>query len=91
MVIGARKHLPVLHSTILILFRATIRVGTPPQWVNVFPSTASEETWVIGLGGCDLTSLCASDRGGLFELNTSSTWQELNYYDLGLDPQLGFG
>ncbi|MCJ1359707.1 MAG: hypothetical protein MMC33_009709 [Icmadophila ericetorum] len=70
---------------------ATIRVGTPPQWVNVFPSTASEETWVIGLGGCDLTSLCASDRGGLFELNTSSTWQELNYYDLGLDPQLGFG
>jgi hypothetical protein len=30
-----------------------IRVGTPPQWVSVFPSTTGEETWVIGRGGCD--------------------------------------
>lgn len=31
--------------------RVSIRVGTPPQWVNVFVSTASEETWVVGTGG----------------------------------------
>ena len=36
------------------LLRVSIRVGTPPQWVDVFVSTASGETWVIGPGGgCD--------------------------------------
>ena len=31
----------------------TIRVGTPPQWVYIFPNTLSSETWVIGPAGCD--------------------------------------
>jgi hypothetical protein len=33
--------------------RVNIRVGTPPQWLSVFPSTASQETWVVGRYGCD--------------------------------------
>ena len=28
-------------------------VGTPSQWVDVFVSTGSQETWVVGSGGCD--------------------------------------
>lgn len=28
-------------------------VGTPAQWIDVFVSTASQETWVVGTGGCD--------------------------------------
>ncbi|KAI1934773.1 hypothetical protein LOZ66_005628 [Ophidiomyces ophidiicola] len=32
-----------------------IRVGSPPQWINVFPNTGSSETWVIGRAGCDGT------------------------------------
>ena len=35
-----------LHSSV------SIRVGTPPQWVDVFVSTASQETWVVGPWGC---------------------------------------
>lgn len=31
----------------------SIRVGTPPQWVDVMVSTLSSEIWVIGPGGCD--------------------------------------
>ena len=28
-------------------------VGTPAQWIDVFVSTKSQETWVVGSGGCD--------------------------------------
>lgn len=30
----------------------SIRVGTPPQWVDVMVSTVSSETWVVANGGC---------------------------------------
>ena len=69
----------------------SIRVGTPPQWIDVFVSTASQETWVIGPGGCDGTFKCQEERGGnLFEANESSTWEGQGAFALGLDPQLGF-
>ena len=68
----------------------SIRVGSPPQWVDVLVSTASEETWVVGPGGCDGTVICQNKRGGLFESNESSTWHDQGYYNLGLDLQLGF-
>ena len=42
------------------LFSVSIRVGTPPQWVDVFVSTASQETWVVGPGGCDGSKFCCS-------------------------------
>lgn len=68
----------------------SIRVGTPPQWVDLFVSTASQETWVIGNGGCDGTSECLTKRGGVFQSNASSTWANQGPFVLGLDPQLGF-
>ena len=35
-------------------------VGTPAQWIDVFVSTASQETWVVGSGGCDGSELSFS-------------------------------
>ena len=68
----------------------TIRVGDPPQWLNVLPSTASQETWVIGQEGCGDSgpSICSTDRGGLFSVNSSTSWENVGGYDLGLDTQL---
>ena len=68
----------------------SIRVGTPPQWVELFVSTASQETWVVGNGGCDGTTECLTKRGGVFQANKSSTWANQGPFVLGLDPQLGF-
>ena len=69
----------------------SIRVGTPPQWVNLFVSTASQETWVVGTSGCDGTQECLTQRGGVFEKSHSSSWKEQGLFYLGLDPNLGFG
>ncbi|SLM36511.1 Aspartic peptidase domain [Lasallia pustulata] len=68
----------------------SIRVGSPPQWVDVLVSTRNQETWVVGPGGCDGTVICRTKRGGLFQRNESSTWHDQGYYNLGLDLQLGF-
>lgn len=68
----------------------SVRVGTPPQWVDLFVSTASQETWVVGNGGCDGTTECRTKRGGVFQSNESSTWADQGPFVLGLDPQLGF-
>ena len=68
----------------------SVRVGTPPQWVDLFVSTASQETWVVGTGGCDGTTQCVDKRGGVFQSNKSSTWADQGPFVLGLDPQLGF-
>jgi len=62
---------------------AQIRVGTPEQYLLLFPSTTSSETWLAGPGLCDGTSTCASLRGGLFYTDNSTTWQEVGQYELG--------
>ena len=54
MEIGARQSSLLFFSRYsLMVLSVSIRVGTPPQWTNVFVSTASQETWMIGVGGCD--------------------------------------
>ena len=62
---------------------AQIRVGSPAQYLSLFPSTTSSETWVAGSTLCDGTSTCASLRGGLFYTENSTTWQGLGQYQLG--------
>ena len=68
----------------------TVKVGTPPQWTYLLPSTSISETWVIGASGCDGTIQCQTLRGGIFLANTSSTFKSEGNYNLGLDPNLGF-
>ncbi|KAL9616637.1 MAG: hypothetical protein Q9160_008520 [Pyrenula sp. 1 TL-2023] len=69
----------------------TIRVGTPPQWIYVLPNTLSQETWAISPGGCDRSTVCADNRGGLFAANESNTWNNLGPYELDFDGALGIG
>ncbi|WEW56856.1 hypothetical protein PRK78_002311 [Emydomyces testavorans] len=69
----------------------SIQVGSPPQWMNVFPNTGSSEIWVIGREGCDSSMECRTKRGGLFLSNESSTWKEHGFYEMGDTLQLGRG
>ncbi|KAH8808916.1 aspartic peptidase domain-containing protein [Xylogone sp. PMI_703] len=69
----------------------SLRVGTPPQWVDLMVSTASAEIWVVGTGGCKGNPTCSTERGGVFNSNASSTWSTLGFYELGLDTKLGLG
>lgn len=62
---------------------AQIRVGTPEQYLLLFPSTTSSETWVASPELCDGTSTCASLRGGLFYTEDSTTWRDVGQYELG--------
>ncbi|KIX92864.1 uncharacterized protein Z520_11340 [Fonsecaea multimorphosa CBS 102226] len=67
----------------------SIRVGSPEQYLSVFPSTLGQETWVVGPAGCDGTSICENKRGGLFSANESSSFKARGFYELNFDPQLG--
>ncbi|KIW97936.1 uncharacterized protein Z519_01520 [Cladophialophora bantiana CBS 173.52] len=67
----------------------SIRVGSPEQYLSVFPSTLGQETWVVGPAGCDGTTVCQSKRGGLFSANESSSFKPRGFYELNFDPQLG--
>ncbi|TVY37225.1 Candidapepsin [Lachnellula occidentalis] len=68
----------------------SIRVGTPPQWVDVMVNTVSSETWVVGPAGCsDNNSICQQARGGIYNLSTSSTYRDQGLFSLGVDNRLG--
>lgn len=66
-----------------------VRVGSNSQYLSLLPNTASSETWVIGPGGCDGTSTCQDDRGGVFFARQSTTWADLGDYELDVDLDLG--
>ena len=68
----------------------SVRVGTPPQWVNLFVSTAGQETLLVGEGGCGGVLQCVNTRGGVFSIKNSTSWVDQGAYDIGLDPQLEF-
>lgn len=68
----------------------SLRIGTFPQQVDLFVSTASQETLVVGKAGCDVTDTeCFAKRGRLFDISSSTSWEGQGNYTLGLDPQLG--
>ncbi|KAI9770562.1 MAG: hypothetical protein M1840_003152 [Geoglossum simile] len=50
------------------------------------------QTGGTGMTGHGAPVTCRNKRGnGLFNYSASSTWQSVGVYELGLDPQLGFG
>ncbi|KAF4633250.1 hypothetical protein G7Y89_g4868 [Cudoniella acicularis] len=79
-----------------------IRVGTPPQTVRVLVSTNSPQTLVpMQQYACSQELInpvpvnCASDRGGLFNANASSTWLDQGNYGInangvGFEANLGY-
>lgn len=66
-------------------------MGTPAQDVRVLISSASQATWVVVPEGCTKNgpSTCSDDRGGLFNYNKSSTWNESGLYQLYNERNLG--
>lgn len=76
----------------------SVQIGTPPQTVRVFISTASTQTWAVATEGCgsgDPTT-CAKLRGGIYDYKGSSSWvsnlanTSSNIYVLGLEDDLGY-
>ena len=71
-----------------------IHVGTPPQKSRVLVSTTIGETWVISdnktQGGCRQSdsSQCPQSRGGLFNINASTTWHDKGIFALGAETNL---
>ncbi|KAF2743810.1 acid protease, partial [Sporormia fimetaria CBS 119925] len=83
-----------------------LRIGTPEQYTRAFISTASQQTWAVIEDACwldtpdpnDSTKLvkfwdkqCAEDRGGVFIPDKSRTWQEIGFFQLWLERNLGHG
>jgi hypothetical protein len=79
-----------------------IRVGTPEQDIRVLVSTASPESMVVLSDyGCSTSvfttvpSDCAVSRGNLFNLNDSSSWNDMGIFGInqngvGLEANLGY-
>lgn len=71
-----------------------IHLGTPAQTARVLVSTALGQSWVISAnktqGGCIGTdpSTCPQTRGGLVNINASSTWRDVGIYGLGLEQNI---
>lgn len=71
-----------------------LRIGTPPQYIHVLPSTSSSQTWAIAPEGCPSSTqsaTCSDARGGLFRKNTSTTWSEIGLYSLALEGEKALG
>lgn len=70
----------------------TLRVGTPAQYVRVFASTGSQQTWVVLPQACQNypdREQCREARGDDFVVNASSTWNEIGNFHLWIGADLG--
>jgi hypothetical protein len=70
----------------------TLRVGTPAQYVRVFPSTADQQIWTVQPLGCYQSTdpNCEEDRGWFFDFNSSTTWNDNGLWDLWIEKNLGY-
>lgn len=76
-----------------------VRVGRPPQDVEIYPSTAGSLTWLIeSSSGCPDgtpvppgagTPKCFDSRGRLYNSNQSATFIPNSIYTLGVEGNLG--
>lgn len=69
-----------------------VQVGTPAQVSRVIVSTAGDETWVVLSPGCPTSygSNCAFNRGGIFNVDNSTSWANIALYELDLELNLGY-
>lgn len=67
-----------------------IQIGTPPQTVKVLPSTKGSQTWAVLPQGCISSdpANCTTARGGIYQPNSSSTWNQNQGASGGLFPLL---
>ncbi|KAF2488269.1 acid protease [Lophium mytilinum] len=71
-----------------------LQVGTPPQTVRTFISTASQQTWVVLQEACmnngKQNDTCWQDRGWTYNYTDSSSWHKQGYYILWAEGNLGY-
>lgn len=74
-----------------------LQIGSPPQYVKVFISTAGYQTWAVLPQGCLVYDPpdCVTSRGGQFIPSQSSTWKYNNAnvngtFTLGLETDLDY-
>ncbi|KAL8668082.1 MAG: hypothetical protein Q9202_000060 [Teloschistes flavicans] len=69
----------------------TLQVGTPAQDVRTLVSTSSQVSWLVLQDvGCRVNdAACANARGGLFNMNASSTWKPNGFWQLQNERNLG--
>lgn len=71
----------------------TLRVGTPQQYVRVFPATSSQQVWVVRQDACSTSTNvpdCISNRGGVFNITASTSWDPIGNYSLWIEENLGY-
>lgn len=79
-----------------------LRIGEPEQYTRAFVSTASQQTWAIHTLACvynttdadnqtvqEFNRTCYEDRGRTFNVSASTTWNEIGFYQLWLEKNLG--
>lgn len=68
-----------------------ISAGTPPQQLQVLPSTEVASTWVVAPEGCNTgdAANCTEVRGGIYDDTKSSSWNVNDIYQLGAENNLG--
>lgn len=74
----------------------SITIGTPGQSFRVLPSTSVSETWIPIIEGCEGILTNVSDCGNLrginngrgFQVNQSSTWEQIGIYGLASEQYL---
>lgn len=83
---------PTLWFLIILREGHVLGFGTPPQYVRVLVSTTCPQAWAVDPQGCTPldSSDCPSNRGGIFNRNKSSSWQDQGLYELDQQKNLGF-
>ncbi|KAF2643193.1 acid protease [Massarina eburnea CBS 473.64] len=62
-----------------------ISVGTPSQQLRILPASGQSSSWLVLPEICTNNQTaedCATDHGGLYMRNTSSTWDQYGNYEL---------
>jgi hypothetical protein len=80
-----------------------LRIGTPEQYTRGFISTASQQTWAVYERAClvnqtdpknpeqlvqKLDGSCFDSRGRTFNYSTSTSWDNIGFYQLWLEKNI---
>ncbi|PSN71947.1 acid protease [Corynespora cassiicola Philippines] len=81
----------------------SLRIGDPYQTVNVFVSTASQQTWAVHNSAClvNVTDVatgttklendpnCFDSRGRTYNITASDSWTDIGFFQLWTEKNLG--
>lgn len=69
-----------------------VQIGTPPQVVKLLISTSGQETWAVTPDACEADDAnCRNGRGHLYNMSSSSTWNQNDFFLLTDESNIGEG